>query len=197
MSLLTQTPPVSVVLGGVETPIHADFRVMLKIHELAGLETDEAARGVHTLELFYGEIPAQIEEATDQLLWFLRCGAPDAPAAGGRPHKPDFSFSHDAPLIYAAFLDQYGVDLVGIPFLHWWVFHALLNGLRDGHRFLEVRRCRAMDLGKVKDKAQRQYYQQMKKLYALPEPEPERAQRDALTRALLNGGDLRAFLPQA
>lgn len=195
MSLLTERPPCTVEIGGADVPVNVDYRVVLQIDELAESGLPEVERGIKALALFYGTIPADIEAATERMLWFMRCGEKEKKTGGeAKPSRPDFSFSFDAPLIYAAFLDQYGVDLVNIPFLHWWTFRSLLNGLRGDHRFCEVRRCRAIDLSTVKDKAQRKYYREMKKLYALPLPDSEQEQLDAITDALMRGGDVAGLL---
>ena len=194
MSLLTEKPPVSVEIGGMEVPVNADFRVMLRIDGLRGGDLSEAERGMEALRLFYGQVPADIAGATERMLWFLRCGEAEKMGEGGTPSRPDFSFAFDAPLICAAFRGQYGVDLVDIGFLHWWEFRALFDGLRHDHLFCEIRRVRAMDLGKIKDKEQRRYYSRMKKLYALPLPDDQKEQLDAITDALMNGGDVGALL---
>lgn len=195
MSMLTKKPPLTVRLCGVETPVNADFRVMLRIEELAEQGLEDAARGVKSLLLFYGALPEDIGAATECMLWFMWCGEQEKEGKGrGRPVRPDFSFSFDAPYIYAAFLDQYGIDLVETEFLHWWKFRALLDGLRPEHRFCEIRRCRAMDVTKIKDKEQQRYYREMKKLYALPLPDDEQQRVDLVTDALMHGGNLSALL---
>ncbi len=194
MGFLTERPPATVEVGGREVPVNADYRVMLRIDELPD-GMPEAARGMRALQLFYGEVPADVDAAAARMLWFMQCGKKGGAAdGGGKPAQPDFSFSHDGALIYAAFLEQYGIDLVDVPFLHWWTFRALLDGLSDGHLFCEVRRCRAMELGRVKDKEQQRYYREMKKRYALPLPEGEQGRLDAITEALLHGGDVNAVL---
>ncbi len=196
MSLLTETLPVRVEIGGVSVPICADFRVLLRIDALRETAQDEADGGRQALALFYGgRIPADVVQAVERLLWFLRCGQ-DAPQTMARknPKAADFSFVHDAPLLYAAFLDQYGVDLLHVDFLHWWAFRALLEGLRDDHKFCEVRRCRSVELGGVKDQSLRRYYREMQKRYALPMEKAQQAQLDALTAALMGDGDIKTAL---
>lgn len=44
----------------------------------------------------------------------------------------------DADLIYAAFLGQYGIDLVDVEELHWHKFLALLKGLNEDTKLREV-----------------------------------------------------------
>ena len=196
MIRLTEKPPVSVEIGGARVPVNADFRVILCIDALHDQGMTDAERGLESLRLFYGVLPVDIETATERMLWFLRCGEKEkqATAWGGKPQKPDFSFVHDAPMILAAFRDQYDIDLVSIDFLHWWEFRALFDGLRSGHLFCEVRRIRSMDLSKVKDNDQRKYYREMQKAYALPLPEGQQEELDAIAEALMNGGNVSALI---
>ena len=196
MIRLTEKLPVSVEIGGTQVPVNADFRVMLRIDDLRDQGMTDAERGLESLRLFYGALPVDIETATERMLWFLRCGEKEkqAVAWGGKPPKPDFSFVHDAPMILAAFRDQYDIDLVSIDFLHWWEFRALFDGLRSGHLFCEVRRIRSMDLSKVKDNDQRKYYREMQKAYALPLPEGQQEELDAIAEALMNGGNVSALI---
>lgn len=50
-----------------------------------------------------------------------------------------FDFVQDADLIYAGFMQAYGIDLIDQQGkLHWWKFSALLQGLPENTRFREV-----------------------------------------------------------
>lgn len=54
-----------------------------------------------------------------------------------------FDFIQDGALIYAAFRQAYGIDLVEEQGkLHWWKFQALLGGLPSNTKFAEVVRIR-------------------------------------------------------
>lgn len=183
------------MVGGRELPICADFRSMLQIDALLTADLTEEERGEQILHLFYGRIPEDISAAAGAMLWFFRCGA-DADEkdknSAASPAAPDFSYQADAGLIYAAFLDQYGIDLTQKK-LHWWKFRALFDALRHDHVFSEVRRCRCVRLDDV-PKEQRSYYKAMKKLYALPQLKNERDQLDAVTAALMGDGIVRGVL---
>lgn len=61
--------------------------------------------------------------------------------------KKVFDFVQDSELIYAAFMQAYGVDLIDTP-LHWWKFSALLSGLPSDTRFSEVLQIRTMEIPK-------------------------------------------------
>ena len=50
-----------------------------------------------------------------------------------------FDFEQDSDLIYAAFMQAYGIDLFKEQGkLHWWKFSALLNSLPSNTRFSEI-----------------------------------------------------------
>lgn len=70
-----------------------------------------------------------------------------------------FDYELDAELIYAAFMEQYGIDLIDIPELHWHKFLALMHGLNDGTMLREVMRYRCYE--KNTDK-KRDIYQELK-----------------------------------
>lgn len=92
MIRLTEKPPVSVEIGGTQVLVNADFRVMLRIDDLRDQGMTDAERGLESLRLFYGKLPADIETATERMLWFLRCGEKEkqAVAWGGKPQNRIF-----------------------------------------------------------------------------------------------------------
>ena len=54
-------------------------------------------------------------------------------------HQKSMDFIQDGPLIYAAFMQAYGIDLNDQRGkLHWWKFTALLQGLPSNTRLMEV-----------------------------------------------------------
>lgn len=183
------------MVGERELPICADFRSMLQIDALLTADLMEEERGEQILHLFYGCVPEDISAAAGAMLWFFRCGAEadeESKNSSASPAAPDFSYQADASLIYAAFLDQYGIDLM-LENVHWWRFRALFDALKPDHVFSEVRRCRCVRLDDV-PKEQRPYYKAMKKLYALPHPQSERDKLEAVTAALMGDGNVREVL---
>ena len=53
--------------------------------------------------------------------------------------------------------------------MHWWKFRALFNGLNENVMFSKITGYRSMNTDKIKDKEQREYYEKMKRMYALPD----------------------------
>ena len=107
---------------------------------------------------------------------------------------PIYSFAYDDEYIYAAFLDQYGVDLQDVPSLHWWKFKAMFQGLKSDNRIVEIMGYRSMEISPQMSKEQKQFYRKMKKQFAIPLPQSEREKLSAIEEALLNGGDVSKLL---
>ena len=64
--------------------------------------------------------------------------------------QPFFSFTQDAPYIYAAFRQQYGIDLLAERGkMHWWAFNALLRGLTDATQFVKILQIRQKPIPKA------------------------------------------------
>ena len=103
---------------------------------------------------------------------------------GGRPL---FSYEQDGGLIYAAFLEQYGLDLTEVRGLHWWKFRALFEGLRGDCFFRQVVSWRATPLSDKMTKEERALLRSRKALYRLPDRRsPEQRQAD-FERAMAEG----------
>ena len=196
MSLWLAPAPLEVNIGDRRYPIQTDFRISIRAEQLILSDTPEPDRTLQLLHLYYGRVPADIETACEQMLWFYTCGSAvkacrksGGTAGGGRV----MDYEADAGYIYAAFMQQYHIDLA-TAHLHWWHFRALLDGLSEDTTFMRIVGYRSMDVSKIKDKQQRKYYTDMQKLYALPTPRGEQDKLDAITQALLNGGDVQGML---
>lgn len=79
-----------------------------------------------------------------------------------------YSINHDGGLIYAAFLQSYGIDLIDQQGkLHWTKFVALLSGLPKDTKFIEICGYRSYEKPSKKDTLEKQMLK-LKELYALP-----------------------------
>ena len=89
-------------------------------------------------------------------------------------------FDQDAGLIYAAFAQCYGMDLLGRDKgLHWWEFAQLLGGLPEGTRLMQVVAIRTRPMPKPTkyNAEERQNLLRLKGLYRLEETEGEKRRR--------------------
>lgn len=191
MNLLLDRPPTQIEVGGLFYEIDADFRTGIAF-ELLMLdeeftETEKAARA---MELYFPQIPDDEEEAMEKILWFYLCGreetSQEEKETEPAPKNIVYSYEYDAGSIYAAFLSQYGMDLVEIPFLHWWKFKALFHALDENLEFMKIMRYRAVDITKV-PKEQKDFYRKMKQLYALPDNRTEEEKEQDFISSLSEG----------
>lgn len=108
---------------------------------------------------------------------------------GGRPRKSKqlISYIKDDALIYAAFLQQYGIDLADSE-IHWHKFRALLDGLTEDTQLVKVMRYRSVKLGDVPAE-ERKFYKDMQDFYSLEQiSDAEAEQLSALEDKLMRAG---------
>ena len=191
MNLLLDRPPTQIEVGGLFYEIDADFRTGIAF-ELLMLdeeftETEKAARA---MELYFPQIPDDEEEAMEKILWFYLCGREETnqeeKETEPAPKNIVYSYEYDAGSIYAAFLSQYGIDLVEISFLHWWKFKALFHALDENLEFMKIMRYRAVDITKI-PKEQKDFYRKMKQIYALPDNRTEEEKEQDFISSLSEG----------
>ena len=90
-------------------------------------------------------------------------------------HKRVTSFEQDAPLIRAAFMQAYGIDLWTAR-LHWLQFMELLQGLPDDTQYMNVIQIRSRPMPKPTkhNREEREWLRKAKAQYAIHESEEER-----------------------
>ena len=174
-----QSLPESILVDGSNIPINTDFRASIRFEALMqdARRTDEE-RVSGMLEAYFGEssLPAvyaacaagKAEALFQAVMDFYRCGAPEPPQSS-RQTKRTYDFIADERRIYAAFSEQYGVDLYAVPYLHWWKFSAMFSGLSDATEIAKIMHIRAAEFEKGMSAKERAALRRAKKLYALPD----------------------------
>jgi hypothetical protein len=191
MNILVDLVPTTVDIDNNEYEINSDFRTSI-LFELLMQDNSvgEEEKILFALQLYYPVVPKNINEAIEQILWFYRCGKNTSKSKGngkGKSITQIYSFDYDDDYIYSAFLDQYGVDLQDIDYLHWWKFKAMFKALKDDNEIVKIMGYRSTDLSKIKDKEQKAYYKKMKELYKIPISKDEEDKLKEIEEALLNG----------
>lgn len=162
----------------VKSRIHIDFNTNFRYSILFELlmQNNKIKKEIkikQALELFYPDQKQikDIQTAIDDILWFYKCGKENLTSRNDKKEesKQIYSYEFDDELIFSAFKDQYGINLQRIPFLHWWEFKAMFNGLKEDNLIVKVMGYRAMDISKIKDKDRKARYKKLKRLYALPD----------------------------
>ena len=135
MNILTESLPNSVNIGGLPYEINSDFRAGINfelmiqkgeedINKLLspffpkGIKTEYLKEALQSAEFFYccGKLPEQKSELTSA------------------NKKQPYCFEQDANIIFADFLNFYGINLNTVS-LHWWAFRSLLEGLPENSEF--------------------------------------------------------------
>lgn len=195
-NILLDVLPETVEIDGMEYLINSDFRISILFELLVQDDTiGKRQKLIQGLKLYYPQIPSNTSEAVEKMIWFYRCGrVPD----GGREIREDddgnslekpYSFEYDDAYIYAAFMEQYGIDLQDED-IHWWKFRALFNSLSEDTEFAKIMGYRSIDITSKMSNEQKRFYKKKKAIYALPRPEAEREAQELLEEALMNGGDI-------
>ncbi|WP_438467945.1 Gp15 family bacteriophage protein [Streptococcus pluranimalium] len=84
--------------------------------------------------------------------------------------KPLFNIKYDGEYIFSSFMQAYNIDLIEEQGrLHWQKFNALLSGLPDGTKFVEVMKIRAWRPSKGEDAKEKQKMRELQEQYALPQ----------------------------
>lgn len=195
MNLLLDELPCKVVIDGYRYPIRTDYRYSV-MFEMLMLDQEESERSKldKALKLYYPTIPQNLNAAVDKLLWFYRCGKDPEAAKKQRSKRRSedkrvYDYDFDDAYIYAAFLQQYGVDLQDEE-IHWWKFRAMFKSLGDHTEFVKIMGYRSMAITNSMTKSQKEFYQDMKRIHSLPVPRSERQKDSAIAYALMHGGDL-------
>lgn len=201
MNILTEPFPESLLVGGVECPIHWDFRTVLKCDKLLRVEELDETSLLEVLELFYQREAEYTEEHIEKMFWFFSCGREEKKRrfpkkAAGINDKQSFDFEKDADLIYAGFLQQYGIDLQ-TENMHWWKFMILVGNLGTDTKFSKVMEYRTIDTtNKNLSKEMRSFYRAMQRYYGLDQiPELDEKSKQ-IEDALMNGGDVMKLLEE-
>lgn len=156
--------------------IDVNFRTSIKFELLMqDNNINDKGKVLLALNLYYCEEINDIKTAIEDMLWFYRCGKEikkkELANSNDTSNKQIqiYSYEFDDEYIYAAFLEQYGIDLNTIKYLHWWKFRALFNSLKEDTQIVKIMGYRAMNISKIKDKDMKAQYKKLKNIYALPD----------------------------
>lgn len=175
-SCLSKQLPEDVEIDGKKYGIRFGYRTMIAIEILMCSHVSDENKMEQSLNLFYGnDIPENINEAINKLLWFHSCGEESVQEKerGNKPkrqQKRAYDFQQDDEMIYAAFMQQYGINLHRISSneLHWWEFSALFGNLSDDTKMAKVMYWRTCDLSGM-SKAEQRYIKKMRSIFAIKE----------------------------
>lgn len=174
INLFYEDLPTCIKCGSEYIEIITDFREIVRLLDaITDKELSSDERLIFVLQYFKQE-PRDIPEAILSLSRFIsmdgvfllnsECGEDEQ--CGDT--KKAYSFSFDYPYIYAAFWHDYGIDIQKIPYMHWWNFRMLFDGLQESNEIKKRIMYRCADTSKMSTKERRKV-EQIQRIIALPD----------------------------
>lgn len=146
--------PSALKVEGITYTINPDYRNILRIFALLkDNNVPEFRKTDLILNWFYaGEAP---DNAYQEMFDFI---SPIKTRNEETEHESEeserqFDYEFDAEEIYSSFLGEYDIDLIEIPFLHWYKFRILLSNLPETSSFQRKISLRFLDLKDFKGQA--------------------------------------------
>ena len=167
--------PQAVEVGGSFYKIHTNYKYFLRLGEI--LKQKKA--GLADFDFMYIDaIPPSRLEGIRALVEFMNPPR-ELPRMREQNSERVLDYEIDAPYIYAAFMEQYGIDLIETR-LHWYKFVALLHGLHDTelNRIITARLYKPSGKNSEYEKTQQKQYEAWK----LPDDEPDEALDEFLNK---------------
>lgn len=175
--------PVTAQIGGRKYHLNTDFRVVLRvIGYLNDPDLPPVFGWLAALALFYREeVPPQMEaEAAHFLSEFIRYGQDSKNA----PRLMDWQ--QDATAILSDISAVAGEDVRSRPYLHWWSFLALFQGIGQGQLSLRVAIRDKLRRGQKLEPWEQEYYRANREDIVLRsvETQAQRQERQRLEKLL-------------
>ena len=174
LDLTKKVLPDSIIVEGKTYFIHTDFSYWInfskQIHDKTKLVKDFDF-------LYVDEKPEDRLAGFRELMNFYLDKHELPRATGEEPPEKTMDYALDADLIYAAFMQQYNIDLLEAK-LHWWKFQALFFCLKDT-KFTDILSYRAYnpnDKSTYKD-----YMRKMHEAWQIESPATD-AEKEVLER---------------
>ena len=172
MNILTDTLPEELLICGKNYPIKTDFKIWIKFSQIIFSGEMDHKKLAKALRLLFDKLPPKLDKALNAVMEFYNPPKKQSKSRQKKNNKRAYDFEYDAEFIYAAFLQQYKIDLNKAD-LHWWQFKSLFDCLTDETNFIKIVGYRSINLKDIKDKEQKKFYREMKELYKLPDNRTE------------------------
>lgn len=179
---LYQLLPESVVINGKEYRIITDFREYIKLLELLKDDNVEAEEKYNLITQWFLDTPDEpFRDCIMALTNFITMKEQDPKrieenndeenASEIETKKQTISYTLDAQYILSGFLECYGIDLINVPYMHWWKFQMLINGMNESCELKKRMSYRSIDLNKIKDKDERERIRKIQNQIAIIDQE--------------------------
>lgn len=188
--------PESFTIDGLDYPIRTDYRNILQVFEaFSDPELTQEEKWVVAIYLVFADFFCaedvilaayegfNIQEAVDQLSWFITAGAPEREVL----EKPTYSWQKDEQIIFSAVNKVAGTEVRNLEYLHWWTFLGYFNEVGEGTFSFIVGIRNKLNRGKKLEKHEKDFLTRNKELVKLERPKTkEELEQEAEYKALMD-----------
>ncbi len=167
IDLIQKALPDTVEVGGEAFSIHTDFHTWMRF--VVEFEYWDKKGELDISYLFKNAVPAFRHQHDYNSIMQFAYPINIVPK-GDSSGKKILDYVVDSDYIYAAFYQQYGIDLMESD-MHWHKFRALLNGICEGTKLHEIMGYRSYTGEKIKN--QDDLYRRLRNSWELPVIEAE------------------------
>lgn len=176
MNLFYEEYPTKIIVDGHEIPIITDFREYVRLMDMLKDDDLSFQEKICCLSQYFLETPSNFASAMNALTDFVTMKSRTASfeeenvdVKEVENRKEVYSFEYDYPFIFSAFLSEYKINIRTIPYLHWWEFKMLFDGLSEKTEIKQRIMYRSIELSTIKDKKERERIQKIQNAIRLPE----------------------------
>lgn len=191
MNVFYEELPEALEINGREYPVITDFREWIRFSDMLKSDIPPEFKLEFLSEMFLEEVPNLytedgIEEVMDAITSFLSLSGTEFPDISSdeanseeeseeveyeeQRAKKAIYYEQDAPYIISAFRREYQIDLLSVPYMHWWEFRMLLDGLSEESQIKKRIYWRTCDVSKM-DKKERREILKIRRSITIPEEE--------------------------
>lgn len=180
MNIFYEEFPDYIEVNGEKYKVLTDFREWIRFSDMLKADIPISMKIQFTSEMFLDNVPniesEEIFNATmEGIVNFISMNdlkiRKEEESSSSEPRRKGVYYDYDAPLIISAFLQDYHIDLIDIPYLHWWKFKMLLDGLDEKRQIKERIYYRTVDLNSIKDKKEREHIIRIRRRIAIMDDE--------------------------
>lgn len=180
MNLFYEDYPTTIDIVGEKVKILTDFRDCIQLMDMLKDDTLDTFEKVSLIREYILLDPNEydLNEALEKLCDFISMESLKADQYGDTAENEEegkqrqknlFSFSIDYPYIFSAFLQDYGINIRAIQYMHWWEFRMLFDGLSENTEIKQRIMYRGIDLNSIKDNEERKRIARIQRAIMLPE----------------------------
>ena len=163
--------PTRITADDLEIPVSADFRSWIKADLIMKDRQIPKEAKLPVICQYIGldlsRLDVTIPDLWAGIFKFYMCEQEPRGEAVSTSSATAYRFDCDWWLIYAAFIQQYGINLLTAD-LHWFEFRALLDGLTEQTQFIKVVQARLRDTSKLKGEEKAQA-EKLKRYWKVPD----------------------------